>query len=273
MGREVGRAPLLGHVVADRLDLDDLAVGVEEGAVGPLVPAQRSVERDALGRRASGPWRPPVNERSRSSIGPRSDAGRRSTNGHAVDIVVAAEELAERPVRERERRVGPVPAHELGLVVDDARGTAPRSRADAARSNAGPPPPRVRSVMSRDVTTMPLTDGSSSRLLATSSAYIHEPSPFWRRISIGRNSPGSSSEPVQRFDDPVPVVGVDGLEHAAIRRPPAGRVAVHALRARARVEQPSFGIDHRDDVGDVRDERLQPLLRRARSCSRPRPDR
>ena len=39
-GREVGRAPLLGHVVSDRLDLDDLAVGVEEGAVGPLVPAQ-----------------------------------------------------------------------------------------------------------------------------------------------------------------------------------------------------------------------------------------
>ena len=44
--------------------------------------------------------------------------------GDAFDIVVAAEELAERPIRERQRRVGPVPAHELRLIVDD--GAVPR---------------------------------------------------------------------------------------------------------------------------------------------------
>ena len=67
----------------------------------------------------------PENDRRRSSIAGRSDAGRRSIELHAAEVVgAAAEELRERAVDERERRVRAVPADELGLVVDDAAVTS-----------------------------------------------------------------------------------------------------------------------------------------------------
>ena len=77
---ELRGAALVGDVVPDRLVLDDLAGVVEERAVGPLVPTQRTVERRPPARRACAPRRRPGTTRSRSSTCARSDAGRRSTS-------------------------------------------------------------------------------------------------------------------------------------------------------------------------------------------------
>ena len=64
---------------------------------------------------------PLENDCRRSSTCGLSDGGRRSTSFTPASASLSApEELGERAVHERERRVGPVPAHELGLVVDDA---------------------------------------------------------------------------------------------------------------------------------------------------------
>ena len=78
--------------------------------------------------------------------------------------------------------------------------------------------------MSRDVTTIPLTDGSSSRLFAMTSAYIHEPSPFCRRSSSGRKRPGvESRRPAHSSMDAVAIVGVDRVEDALALGPRAAR--------------------------------------------------
>ena len=108
---------------------------------------------------------------------------------------------------------------------------------------------------------MPLTAGSSSRLLAMTSMYIHEPSPVCRRISSGRNWPGDERA-LPQLDDPIAVVGVHDVEDALAFGPFAVLVAVDLLHRRARVLQHAVGADHRDDVGDVGHERAQPLLRR-----------
>ena len=73
---------------------------------------------------------------------------------------------------------------------------------------------------------MPLTAGSSSRLFAMISAYIHEPSPFCRRSSSGRNWPGRRVRALPQLDDPIAVVGVHGVEDALAlgpRRRPCSR--------------------------------------------------
>ena len=76
---ELGGAPLIGDVVADRLVLDHLAGRVDEGPIGPLIPAERAVERH-LRSTCVRTESPSENDCRRSSTRGLSDAGRRSTS-------------------------------------------------------------------------------------------------------------------------------------------------------------------------------------------------
>ena len=117
---------------------------------------------------------------------------------------------------------------------------------------------RARSVTSRVVATMPPTDGSSVRSWTIASTSRYEPSATFSRNDTG-SVPPTSSMRGHLLDDAVLVVGVD----AGHRVGPALVVrleAEHALRGRARVDQPALGADDGDDVREVLDERPEPLV-------------
>ena len=139
---ELGGAALVGDVVTDRLVLDDLAGGRSANA--------RSVHwyqrREPSSETSRSTW-----VRTESPLGERLEPfehARALRRRPQVDelhprqvVAVAAEELGERAVGERQRRVGTVPAHELGLVVDDGAVARLALAQARLRSRAAPPRP------------------------------------------------------------------------------------------------------------------------------------
>ena len=126
-----------------------------------------------------------------------------------------------------------------------------RNRSWASRSSASA---RRRSVRSRALMTMPSTEGSSSRLVATASTTRQLPS-AWRRRTSTRSAllalATSDSKPLPRG---LAVLGVDEVEHVGADE----RLDVEPedpLGDRAGVHEPARRVDDRHDVVGVADHR------------------
>ena len=240
---ELGGAALIGDVVADRLVLDDLARRRRRNARSVHWYQRSEPSSDTSRSTCVRTESPAENDCRRSSICAAFRRGPEVDEPDAAQrVVVAAEELAERAVRERQRRVGPVAAHELGLVVDDA--AVPRlALAQPALARAqrllgllalGDVARRDDDAVDRRVVEQVVGDdlGVHPRAVAPLQADLQRPELARRR-----------QRPDPQLDDAVAVVGVHEVEDALLVGPLARVVAVHLLARGAGVHQLAVGAD------------------------------
>ena len=268
MAREHRGPAAIGDVAPDGLEADDVALVVEECAVGPLVP----VHGAALGVLpvllhldfVAGPERLQACflalafGRCEHVDQPGAEQFRRR----------APEEFREGAVHERQRRVREVPTHELGLVVDHGAvvrfslAEAPFARAQrvlgqlafgdvADRDDDAHDRGVVEQVVRKDLRVHPRPVGALQ--------------PHFERT---QHAPHVSYAFEEVLDDRL-VVGMDEVDDVlAVTR--AFGIAEHVGRHRAGVAQLAVGIDQRDHVRRAGDQRLQPFLD---SRGSPRPHR